>query len=261
MPSNKAIIYPYMKLSVTIITLNEAANIERCIKSVSFADEVIVVDSNSSDGTIEMAESLGAKVYQNAFVGYGQQKNYAASKTNGEWIFNLDADEEVDEKLKKSILKTIENSKAKPCYQVQRLTKYGKRWIYHGGWYPNTIRRLCKRDLARWTEPQVHEDLIPLDDSDAPVLKGHLLHYSFPTISSQVQTNIKYAQLGAKDLIGRKGRPSLLAVLIRPFGKFLECYLVKKGFLDGIEGFIIAINAAHSMFMKYAIAYGESEGN
>lgn len=245
------------KLSATIITYNEEANIERCLKSLTFVDEIIVVDSLSQDRTAEICQRFGAKVYFQKFLGYGQQKNLAASYTNNNWIFNIDADEVVTDQLRKSILSAIDKHDHCYVYKVKRLTNYCGKWIRYGGWYPNAVLRLYEKNHIRWTEPNLHEVLAPIKgELKSKTLDGDLLHYSFPTVKSQVMTNVKYAELGSFDLVQRKGRkPYFFELLTRPFGKFLECYLVKRGFLDGKEGLVIALNASYSMFMKYSFAY------
>ncbi len=247
-----------MKLSATVITLNEEKNIERCLKSLDFAHEIIVVDSGSTDQTVEIAKRMGAKVFINKFIGYGQQKNFAATQATHPWIFSIDADEEVDLILKESIKQVLIRSdlSQSSSYQITRRTNYCGQWIYHGGWYPDHLIRLYQKDKASFSEPQVHEEVINRDGSDSPLLPGHLNHYSFPTVESQVSINIKYAKLGAKALLQKRHgvRPSALAMLLRPIGKFIECYLIKRGFLDGMLGLVIAINAAHSMFCKYSMA-------
>lgn len=251
-----------MNISVTIITKNEEDNMMDCLNSASFADEIIVVDSGSTDKTVEIAERHGAKVFVNEFEGYGKQKNYAAQKASGEWIFNIDADERISEELKNSLLQiTNDQNKSlqKDVYYCPRLTNFCGKWIRHGGWYPNRIARLAKKDKGIWTEPEVHEKLIP-KSKDRPdlygELQGDLLHYSFPTIQSQIQTNYHFAHLGAKELVKKMSAgPSLLQVLLKPLGKFIECYFLKRGFLDGKYGLLIALNAAYSLFMKYSMAY------
>ena len=248
-----------MKLSITIIAFNEEHNIKRSVTSAMFADEVIVVDSGSTDRTTEIAKSCGAHVHQHPFTGYGQQKNYAASLCQGEWILNIDADEEISSGLKTEILSIIDDPQSHNLYQVPRLTQYVGQWIRHGGWYPGTISRLCKKNKAHWTEPHVHEDL-QLTDSNGSrgFLKNNLLHYSFPTINSHTKTNLRFSSLAAKDLLAKKGRrPYGFEVILKPIGKFFECYLIKLGFLDGMRGFIIALNSAHAMLSKYSIAYLE----
>ena len=246
-----------MKLSATIITLNEEKNIARAIKSLHFCDEIIIVDSFSTDRTVEVAQSFGAKVVQNKFLGYGQQKNYAASLCKNDWILSIDADEEVSEELK-ATLQHIASSNIYKCklFRINRLTSFCGKWIYHGGWYPQYITRFGHKDYINWTEPNVHENLALKNKGEIGIIQEHLLHHSFVTVKSQVDTNIKYAFKGAKDLLQRKQRkPNLLELLFRPFGKFLECYFIKLGLLDGLAGFIIAINAAYSMFMKYTFSY------
>lgn len=246
-----------MKLSVTLITYNEEQNLARALESVTFADEVVIVDSFSTDKTKSIAKKYGAIVVDSEFLGYGQQKNLAESYATGDWILSLDADEEVSPELKNSIQNIIskEDNQTFDVYELNRRTSYCGQWIYHGGWYPDILARLYKKGKARWTEPQVHELLIPTRHNSIGKLKGHLNHYSFPTIASQVATNIKYAKLGAKALVQEKKSISLLRVLIKPIGKFFECYLLKGGLLDGRAGLFIAINAAYSIFLKYLFAY------
>lgn len=246
-----------MKLSATLITLNEEKNIERCLRSLAFADEVIVVDSGSTDQTVELAKKHGAKVFVRPFDGFGQQKNFAAEQASNPWILSIDADEEVDEVLSRGISMVLNRPEMQIacCYRVNRRTNYCGQWIYHGGWYPDRLVRLYQKDQARFTEPEVHEEIISAKSGHSPLLPGHLNHYSFPTVESQVLVNIKYAKLGAKALLRKKGkRPSFLSMLFRPLGKFIECYIIKRGFLDGSMGLIIALNATHSMFMKYSFA-------
>ncbi len=245
-----------MKLSVTIITLNEEKNIERAILSAAFADEVVVIDSGSQDRTVEIAQSLGAKVFHHPFVNHGNQKNYAASQALGEWIFSLDADEEISKELQENILETLSATPAQTIFYINRLTSFCGRWIRHGGWFPDHIIRLYQKENACFTEPTVHEKVTALDGKQISVQKldGLLYHYSFPTIASQVNINVKYARMGAAALKQNLSPFSCFSkMILKPPFKFLECYILKKGFLDGVPGFIIAINAAHSIFMKFSM--------
>lgn len=254
-----------MTISATIITYNEEKNIERVLTSLNWVDEIVIVDSHSSDNTIQLAKKFGdkVKIFEQAFLGYGQQKNFAADKATSEWIFSIDADEEVTEELKRSILQTIESyaTGSPTVYDVCRKTNYCGKWILHGGWYPDVLARLYKKSDARYTTPEVHEELISHSNTPKGRLIGDLNHYSFDTVESQVRVNVKYAKLGARALLQKKNgkRPTLIAVFMRPIGKFVECYLIKRGFLDGLEGLIIAINAMYSMFMKYTFAYFDTE--
>lgn len=243
-----------MKLSVTIITLNEEQNIERAVRSAQFADEVLVLDSFSTDKTVEIARSLGAKVVQENFLGFGAQKNLAAKLSQGPWIFSMDADEEISPELQLEICEAIKNN-PDSYFSVNRRNFFRGTWIKYGGWYPDRIPRLYSKDMAQFTNPDVHEDLIPQENLKLVQLRGILNHYSFPTFESQVLTNLKYAKLGAQKLGQRNCRPSLLSVIFRPFWKFIECFLLKRGFLDGATGLLIAINASYSQFIKYSLAY------
>ena len=189
-----------VKLSAVIITLNEEDNIVNAIQSVSFADEIIIVDSGSTDNTCQIARDLGASVYQHPFDCHGRQKNHAASLAKGEWILSIDADEQVSESLKKSI-QAVLSGQEHSLFRVDRRTSYCNRWIYHGGWYPDYLVRLYRRGKAKWSEPPLHEKLIPTQKkATIPLLHGHLNHYSFPTVKSQIITNLHYAAMAAQDL-------------------------------------------------------------
>lgn len=240
-------------ISATIITLNEEKKLKKCLESLSWADEIIVVDSGSTDSTREIAKALGARVFQHPWLGYGQQKNYAMSQCSHDWVLNVDADEIVTEELRNSICDflsavawSVEGARGAA---LPRLSWYLGRWIRHGGWYPNYLVRLSDRRYSRWTEPRVHEALVV--DGKVEKLNGDLLHYTFDSVGDQVAANIRYARLGASVARERGERASWLRLIFKPFGKFLETYFWKLGFLDGFPGFVISMNAAHSMFMKY----------
>jgi glycosyltransferase involved in cell wall biosynthesis len=242
------------QISVTIITLNEEQNLPRAIQSVCWADEIIVVDSGSTDRTVEIAHELGAKVFHNPWQGYGQQKNFAQRQASYDWVLNIDADEAVTLALSNEICAALKaadsgTTRAKG-FSFPRKTFYLGRWIRYGGWYPNRLVRLCDRRHARWTEPEVHEEL--LIDGTVDRLKNALDHYSFPSIHDQVVTNLRFSRLGSYELRKRGRKPSLSRLLLKPAGKFMETYLIKRGFLDGLPGLIIAVNAAHSVFLKHA---------
>jgi glycosyltransferase involved in cell wall biosynthesis len=241
-------------VSVTIITLNEAASIARAITSVAWAEEVLVVDSGSSDDTVKIATGLGARVLHNPWPGYGQQKNFAQKNATHDWVLNIDGDEAVSPGLADEIereLGEIQAGRSKlKGFRFPRKNFYIGRWIRFGGWYPNYLVRLADRRTARWTEPHVHEAL----GVSGPVgtLEHPLLNYSFDSIECQIQTNLRFARLGAQELERKRCRPSRAKLLLKPVGKFLETFVIKRGFLDGLPGFIISINAAHSIFLKYA---------
>lgn len=252
-----AIFMPKQPLSVTIITLNEVENIARAIKSAQWADEVLVVDSGSTDGTVELARSLGARVVHHDWPGYGQQKNFAQSQATHDWILNIDGDEYVPEALGREIRSKLEEIGAGRAadrgFRIPRRNFFLGRWIRHGGWYPNYLVRLADRRHARWSEPHVHESLQV--EGRVGTLAEALHNYSFPTIESQILTNLRFSRLGSEDLRRRGARPSLLKLAGKPVGKFVETFILKRGFLDGLPGLIISVNAAHSMFLKFAYLF------
>ena len=237
-----------LPISVTIIAFNEEKNISTAIQSVhEWVDEVLVIDSGSTDKTEEIAQSLGARIIHNPWKGYGQQKNVAQNMAQNNWILNIDADECVPESLREEIFTFFSNTKKDHYHAVHfpRKNFLGKHWIQHGGWYPNRCTRLYQRTLCSWTEPKLHETL----KISGPIYALHepLLHFSFIDLADQVQTNLKYAKLSAQEQT-RSG--SILRLIYKPFFKWVETYIFKFGFLDGFLGFAISINAAYSVFMR-----------
>lgn len=249
-----------LPLTVTVITLNEERNLPRLLRSLEgFAREVIVVDSGSTDQTQSIAERAGARWATHAWSGYGQQKNYAQSLAQNDWVFSIDADEELTDALKLEIRARFESGTIDEhtAYSLPRLSWYLGRWIRHGGWYPNRLTRLSRRDHSRWTEPQVHEQLET--NGSTGELASDLLHYPFADIREQVETNLRYSREGSEKLRAQGRTASLLKLIIKPIGKFLETYVIKLGCLDGMAGFIISVNAAHSIFLKYAYLFEDRE--
>lgn len=241
-------------ITAIVITRNEEANILRCLGSLAWAEERLVVDSGSTDQTRELAAGTGARVLEHAWEGYGQQKNWAMAQAAHDWIVFLDADEEMSPELRAELelFVSTEGLIAGRQYtgaNFPRRTFYLGRWIMHGGWYPNRLTRVCFRPKARWTEPAVHESL----ETEGTVYEMHsdCFHYTFRNVGEQVMTNIRFARLGAEVLRAKGKKGSLFRILTKPCFKFLETYVWKLGFLDGFAGFVISVNAAHSIFMKY----------
>ena len=237
-------------ISATVIALNEERDLARCLDSLRFCDEIIVIDSGSSDATVEVARRCGAKVVVEPWRGYGAQKNFAQAQARGTWILNVDADEVITPELREEILRETSSAQSAAGYAVARKTFYMGRWIRHGGWYPNYVTRLVRKGQGAWTEPHVHEELKVT--GDCRQFSNPMLHYTFSDIADQVRTNLRYARQGALDLKNKGAPPSYFRLMAKPFGKFFETYFLKAGFLDGLPGFIISVNAAHSMFLKYA---------
>ncbi len=246
-------------LSVVIITLNEEHNLPRCMQSASWAAEIVVVDSGSVDKTCALAKAAGARVLHHAWEGYGQQKNWAMGQVSQPWVLFLDADEEISLELREELLAFLSDPGSYFGAELRRRTWFLGRWIMHGGWYPNRLIRLAKKDGARWTEPSVHECL----EVSGPVkrMNGDLLHYTFRNVGENVATNIRFSRLGAEVARSRGEKGTLLRIVLKPLGKFLETYVWKRGFLDGFPGFVISINAAHSIFMKYVELRGEENSD
>ena len=238
------------KISVAIITQDEADRISRLLDSLSFADEIIVVDSGSTDGTQNICEKAGAKVIFNPWPGYVAQKQFALEATAHEWILCLDADEEVPDALAEEIIQAVNTAPPDVGgFSMPRLSRYLGRWIRHGGWYPDRKIRLVRRGRGMWQGVNPHDKLVV--DGRAGELTQPFLHYVYRSISDQVVTMNSFSEIYA-----RQSRPVggwfVAAGLLHAFGKFFECYLWKLGFLDGVPGFVIAVNSAGYVFLKHA---------
>jgi len=237
-------------ITAVVITKNEERNINRCLASLGFCDEIIVVDSFSTDSTVEVAKNFTDRVYQVEWRGYVGQKNYGVGMANFNWILSLDADEEVSEDLKNEILILLGKNPSHSAFSVPRKTIHSGQWIKHGGWYPNRLVRLFDKNRGSWVGGSVHEYW----DSQGGVgeLKNDLIHYSFENIFDQVERNNLYSTLGARALNEKKLQFSIWHLIFKPIFKFFETYILKCGFLDGYLGFIIAVSAAYSVFLKWA---------
>ncbi len=239
-----------MAISICIICFNEEENIRRCLESSKWADEIIVVDSISRDRTVEIAREYTDKVYQRKWSGFVDGKNFAMSKATCEWVLSLDADEEITDELRSEIQEEIGNKHAKEGYSVPRLSFYQGRWIKHSGFYPDRQLRLFKRSKGSWVGKRVHERIQV--NGEVGQLTSNLLHYPYKgTISGQVQTIDAFSTLLAKNLHEQGKRYNPLLLLLRPPLKFIEVYLLRLGFLDGIAGFIIALSSSYALFVRY----------
>ncbi|MBC7419404.1 MAG: glycosyltransferase family 2 protein [Bdellovibrio sp.] len=238
-----------LPISVAIITLNEEKNIARALKSVEWAAEVVIYDSGSTDLTVEIAQKMGAKVTNGAWLGFGSTKHQVTALASHDWILSIDADEEVSPELRNEISAKLMNLNIETAYRLPRLSNFLGRWIRHGGWYPDYQVRLFNRLHAEWNQSNVHEKV---EAKNYESLISNLNHYVFKNISHQIQTNDKYSSLLANDLQEKGKKFSWFHFLTKPSVKFIECYIWKLGFLDGWPGYVIARNAAHSVFMKWS---------
>ncbi|MBK9109064.1 MAG: glycosyltransferase family 2 protein [Saprospiraceae bacterium] len=240
-----------MPLSAVIITYNEEKNITRCLNSLSeVADEIVVVDSFSTDRTLEIAQTFGAKIVQRPFDSYIQQKNFASEQAQFDFILSLDADEALDEKLKKSILSLKEKPLA-DAYWLNRLTNYCGHWVRFC-WYPDYNLRLFDRRCGQWTGNTPHEWFEPRLKSDhLPRLDGHILHYSYYSIHDHFVKVNHYTDLAALSLFEKSKKAKIHHLIINPLWTFIKMYFLKLGILDGYKGLQICGISAYASYLKY----------
>lgn len=248
-----------MRISATIVTLNEERNIARAVESLlccsmRCADEVLIVDSGSTDRTREIALGLGARVIEEPWRGYAAQKNYAAACAAHDWILSLDADESLTPELAAEIVALKAASAHPDGYSFPRRAQYLGRWIRHSGWYPDRKLRLYNRTKAEWVGDYVHENV----RANGPVteLHGDLLHFTCQSLSEHLRTLNRYTSLAAREVAARGKPVSLRCLTIDPAWTFLRTYVLQRGFLDGPQGLAIAWMAALYTFLKYAKAIG-----
>ncbi len=239
------------QLPVVIITKNEERNIGRALDSVSkIADEIIVVDSYSTDQTKAICEKKGAHFVQTEWKGYSATKNFANRLSKYAYIFSLDADEAVDKDLEKAIL--AEKSKGfSGTYSVNRLTNYCGKWIYHSGWYPDKKVRIFPKEKTKWVGEFVHEELEFSEIFSRQELPGHLEHYSYYSYTDHCARADKYSMLTAQKMAAKGKSASVLKPYISAIGRFISMYIIKRGFLDGKMGWKIAAISAQSNIVKY----------
>jgi glycosyltransferase involved in cell wall biosynthesis len=242
---------PPPRISVAVITLNEADRIERLLESTRFADEVVVVDSGSTDGTVEKCLSAGARVIRRRWEGYAAQKMFAMEQACGDWILNLDGDEALSPELACEILDRVRGAPPEVVgFSMPRLSLYLNRWIRHGGWYPDRKTRLVRRGRARWKGDGIHEVLEV--DGRVDRLEANLLHYVYRDIADQVRTINRFSSVFAESVPSRASGLTLVWGMFHAAGKFLECAIWKAGLLDGPPGLVIAMNSAFYVFLKHA---------
>ncbi len=243
-----------MKISAVIITLNEEANLKRCLDSVhDLVEEIIIIDSGSTDSTPNIAQQYSkVKFINRAWEGYSKTKNFGNQQVKNEWILSLDADEVISDELKTNLIKL----KSEPpqdlyVYEMNRLTNYCGQWIKYAGWYPDKKVRLFPKNYAKWQGDFVHEVL----KFDLPIqhLKGDLLHYSYQTIQQHREKTYKYAQLHAKQMQKNNLKPNFIQIFLSPIFTFLKMYFLKLGFLEGKLGFHLCYISAWGTYLKYKL--------
>jgi len=236
------------QLSVTIITLNEERRIGKCIKSVSFADEIIVVDSGSQDRTVEIAEQAGARVIHQDWLGYGRQKEFAVEQAINDWVLCLDADEWLSPELLQSIQSVLEHPEFR-AYQFPRRNRFMGRWLRHGEGYPDWSLRLFDRNHAHWSEDEVHEKVVP--DVDVGKISGDLMHESEETLQQYLEKQDRYVTLQAQTIVDQGKISIVTRMVISPIVRFIKFYLIRLGILDGIPGLLHILIGCRNSLIKY----------
>jgi glycosyltransferase involved in cell wall biosynthesis len=238
-----------MRLSVIVIALNEEANIGPCLDTVRFADEIVVVDSGSTDRTVELARNFTDRIFTVEWLGFGGTKNFALDQARGDWVFSLDTDERVPEALKDEILAVVQADGPLAGYKIPRKNYVGGRWIKNLGWYPDYTLRLFRRGQGRFRDREVHEEV----EVAGPVgwLRTPLEHYSYKNLSEYAARQDRYARLAAREMRKAGRRPWPGELIWRPALTFLNLFVLKKGFLEGGLGLNLALQSSRYNFLKY----------
>jgi glycosyltransferase involved in cell wall biosynthesis len=240
-----------VKISTVIIAYNEEMNIARCIDSVQpIADEILVVDSFSTDRTREICLQKKVRFLENPFRGHIEQKNFALDQATYDHVLSLDADEALSPELMQSIRQAKQHWQV-DGYTMNRLSSYCGKWIRHCGWYPDRKLRLWNRTQGRWGGYNPHDKVILQPGATQQHLSGDLLHYTYHTIGQHLQQVDFFTEIMAKEAVGRGKRAPLLKIIFSPVFKFFHSYVIKRGMLDGYYGFVVSAISAHATFIKY----------
>lgn len=238
------------RISACIISYNEEKKIEDCLKSLDgVVDEIVVVDSLSTDKTKDIVRKYTDKIYDQKFLGHVEQKNLAVEKANNDWILSLDCDERLTDELKNSILEIKDNLEAADAYRMARKTFYVYRWLNHC-WYPDYKTRLFNRNSAHWAGINPH-DHVEVNGNNITILNGDLLHFSFNSISEHIRTIDLFTEIGAEEIIKRNKSVNILCPWTHGLWTFLKLYLLKRGFMDGYAGLVVAVLSGMHAFVKY----------
>ncbi len=241
-------------LAVALIVKNEAQELPFCLNSVKdWVDEIIVLDSGSTDGTQAIAQSYGAKIYSNThWPGFGKQRQLAQTYIKSDYVLWLDADERVTPELKAQIQAAVASDESHTLYQINRLSEVFGKKIHHSGWYPDYVTRLYRTKDTQYDDSLVHESVVVPAGFKLKKLDGHLLHYTYKTLHQYLNKSASYAQAWAEQRAAKGKKASLWDACSHAFARFIRMYLLKRGFMDGKHGFLLAVLSAHSVFVKYA---------
>lgn len=242
-----------ISISAVIITFNEEKNIGRCLESLrEIADEIVVLDSFSTDATAEICRSHGARFVQHAFDGHIQQKNRAMEMATHEVVLSLDADESLSPELKSSVLKAKADFSA-DAYEMNRLTNYCGKWVHYSGWYPDRKLRLWKKSKGRWGGVNPHDMVIPVDGASLNRLKGDILHYSYYTADDHFKQIEYFSNIAAREMYSARKQVSVPMIIAKVIAQWVKSYVVRLGMLDGRTGWLIAARSAFATWRKYQI--------
>lgn len=241
------------RLSVTLVTLNEETRLRRALESVAWADEIVVVDAESQDKTVQIAREFTDRVFVRPWPGFAAQKNYALDEARGAWVLSLDADEEVSAELYRDIQATIDAADACDGYAVPRRNLFLGQWIRHGGLYPDWQMRLFRRTRGRFVDRDVHESVRV--EGRRGRLAGHLVHRSYSGVADFFERAHRYSTLAAAEQVRQGGRTRARELVLRPLARFVSMYVLQRGFLDGRNGLLLAVLYAYYVFMRTAKAW------
>jgi glycosyltransferase involved in cell wall biosynthesis len=237
-------------LSATVITLNEEENLKACLESLSFADEIIVCDSGSTDRTLAIARSFTDKVFVDPWEGFARQKNLAQDRASGPWILNIDADERATPALREEILGLLQNDSSCAGFRIPRKNFFAGQWIRHGGWYPNYQLRLYRKAAGAFAPREVHEQVVV--QGKVGTLRAPLAHFTYRSISDYLKRMDRYSDLSARQYHQEGKRLAWPEILFRTQFTFFKMWVLQKGFLDGANGFVLAVLYSYYTFVKYA---------
>ena len=236
------------KVSAIIITKNEEDNIRECLESLAWVDEIIVVDSDSSDHTVDICRQFTSLVFSHDWLGYGPQKNLALGHATNEWVLSIDADERISNELRDEIITLLQDPQH-AAYEIPRLSSYCGRFIRHGGWRPDFVLRLFRREQARFSDDLVHEKVV--FKGQVGRLKNDLIHYSFQNLDQVLAVVNRYSTLGAVQKHKNGSSSGLTKAVLHGLGSFITTYFLKAGFLDGKHGFMLAVSNGEGTYYKY----------
>jgi glycosyltransferase involved in cell wall biosynthesis len=246
------------RLSAAVITWNEEQRLRGCLETVTWADEIIVVDAESSDATVAIARQFTDRIWVRPWPGFAEQKNFALEKATGDWILALDADERVTPELRRRIQQILADGGSADGYAVPRKNLFGGAWVRHGGLYPDFQLRLFRRGAGRFVHDAVHESVRVTGRVER--VREPLVHHSYRGLEDFVARSNRYSSLAARDWIRHGRRVGAAGLIFRPLGRFVSMYIVRLGFLDGWRGFVLAVLYAHYVFLRMAKAWEASRG-